>query len=99
MSQEHLLLPNTMPDITLYFLQASRSIRTAWQLEELGLDYKLEFSERENGKAPQHFKDASSDALGKFPLLKDGELVVGESGAIAEYVCCSEAFAILLMLR
>ncbi|KAI5199371.1 benzoate 4-monooxygenase cytochrome-like protein P450 [Aureobasidium subglaciale] len=77
----------TMPDITLYFLQASRSIRTAWQLEELGLDYKLEFSERESNKAPQHFKDSAGDALGKFPLLKDGDLLVGESGAIAEYLC------------
>lgn len=75
-----------MPDITLYFLQASRCIRTAWQLEELGLDYKVEFTERENGKAPQHFKDNSGDALGKFPLLKDGDLTVAESGAIAEYV-------------
>jgi hypothetical protein len=75
-----------MPDITLYFLQASRCIRTAWQLEELDLDYKLEFTERENGKAPQHFKDNSGDALGKFPLIKDGDLIVGESGAIAEYI-------------
>lgn len=75
-----------MPELTLYFLQASRSIRSAWQLEELGLDYKLEFSERENQKAPQHFKDNSGDALGKFPLLKDGDLTIPESGAIAEYV-------------
>lgn len=75
-----------MPDITLYFLQASRCIRTAWQLEELGLGYKVEFTERENGKAPQHFKDNSGDALGKFPLIKDGSLTVAESGAIAEYV-------------
>lgn len=75
-----------MPEITLYFLQASRCIRTAWQLEELGLGYTLEFTDRENGKAPQHFKEASGDALGKFPLIKDGELIVTESGAIAEYV-------------
>lgn len=81
-----LLNPTTMPDITLYFLQASRCIRTAWQLEELDLDYTLEFTDRENGKAPQHFKEASGDALGKFPLIKDGELIVTESGAIAEYV-------------
>lgn len=73
-----------MPELTLFFLQASRSIRTAWQLEELNLDYKLEFSERENQKAPQSFKDSSGDALGKFPLLKDGDLTVAESGAIAE---------------
>ncbi|GAB7351171.1 hypothetical protein MBLNU459_g1621t1 [Dothideomycetes sp. NU459] len=76
-----------MPQLTLYFLQASRSIRTAWQLEELGLDYDVKFSNREQNKAPQAFKDGSGDALGKFPLLKDGELSIAESGAIAEYLC------------
>lgn len=75
-----------MPDLTLYFLQASRSIRTAWILEELKLDYKLEFAERENGMASQAFKKKSGDAMGKFPLLTDGELTIGESGAQAEYV-------------
>ena len=74
------------PNLTLYFLQASRSIRTAWQLEELGLDYKVEFSDRDNQKAPQHFKDSSGDGLGKFPVLQDDGLVISESGAIAEYV-------------
>lgn len=73
------------PNLTLYFLQASRCIRTAWQLEEMRLDYTLAFSDRENGLAPQHFKGNSGDTLGKFPLLKDGDLTVGESGAIAEY--------------
>lgn len=74
------------PNITLYFLQASRSIRTAWQLEELGLDYKLEFSNREGNAAPAHFKQSSGDNLGKFPYLIDGDIGVGESGAIAECV-------------
>lgn len=73
-----------MSDLTLYFLQASRSIRTAWLLEELGLDYKLEFAERENGIASQSFKEKSGDALGKFPYLLDGELGIAESGAQAE---------------
>ncbi|KAL1297046.1 hypothetical protein AAFC00_004635 [Neodothiora populina] len=76
-----------MPNITLYFLQASRSIRTAWQLEELNLDYKVEFADREGNKAPQHFKTSSGDTLGKFPVLKDDDLTVAESGAIAEYLC------------
>ena len=35
------------PDITLYFLQSSRSIRIAWLLEELGLDYKVVCFDRE----------------------------------------------------
>lgn len=46
-----------MPDLTLHFLQVSRSIRIPWLLEELGLDYKLETYDREdNGLAPTAFK-------------------------------------------
>ncbi len=74
------------PDITLYFLQASRSIRIAWLLEELGLEYKNVFFPRENNKAPADFKTQSGNTLGKAPCLKDGGLTIGESGAITEYV-------------
>jgi glutathione S-transferase len=74
-----------MPTITLWFLQASRCIRTAWLLEELGLDYDVKFSDRVNGKAPEDFKFASGNPLGKFPTLQDGTLTVYESGAISEY--------------
>ena len=72
-----------MPNIKLYFLQASRSIRTAWQLEELGLDYDIEFSPRVNKVAPPEFKEKAGD-LGKFPTLVDKGLFVYESGAICE---------------
>ncbi|PVH78607.1 glutathione S-transferase [Cadophora sp. DSE1049] len=75
-----------MSNITLYFLQASRSIRIAWLLEELHLPYKNIFYPRENNKAPAAFKKESGSALGKAPVLKDGELVVVESGAISEYL-------------
>lgn len=75
-----------MPQITLYFLQASRCIRSAWLLEELGLDYELKFADRVNQKAPDEFKLASGNPLGKFPTLKDGDLVIYESGNINECV-------------
>ncbi|KAK5160815.1 glutathione S-transferase [Cryomyces antarcticus] len=75
-----------MPDITLYFLQASRSIRIAWLLEELGVAYRVEAWERENNKAPADFKAAASTALGKAPVLRDGELTILESGAITDYL-------------
>jgi glutathione S-transferase len=77
-----------MPTITLWFLQGSRSIRTAWLLEELNLDYTLKFSDRVNGKAPEDFKTASQNPLGKFPTLQDGDLTIYESGAINEYATC-----------
>lgn len=59
--------------IKLHFLQASRCIRTAWQLQELGLPYDVTFSERINGTgpAPPEFKKAGG-GLGKFPTLVDG---------------------------
>ena len=76
-----------MPDITLYFLQASRSIRIAWLLEELGLDYRVEAYDRESsGFAPAAFKQACGTDLGKAPVLKDGSLILQESGAITECV-------------
>ena len=77
-----------MPNITLYFLQASRAIRIAWLLEELKLDYKCEFSNRENGVAPSAFKEAimkAGNPLGKSPTLVEDDIVISESGAISEY--------------
>jgi len=73
------------PQITLYFLQASRCIRIAWILEELGLDYELKYADREQGRAPEWIKQEAG-GLGKFPTLKDGELLLYESGNIAEYI-------------
>ena len=72
-----------MPPITLWFLQASRSIRNAWLLEALGLEYNVKFSNREGGLAPDAFKQAAG-GLGKFPMLQDGDVTVGESGLITE---------------
>jgi glutathione S-transferase len=74
-----------MPPITLYFLQTSRCIRTAWLLEELGLEYELKFADRTAAsRAPDEFKKESGNPLGKFPTLRDGDLLIHESGAITE---------------
>jgi glutathione S-transferase len=79
-----------MPDsnITLYFLNSSRAIRVAWLLEELGLPHEAICADRApNGLAPAEFKSQIPNALGKSPTIKDGSLVVTESGAILEYLC------------
>lgn len=78
--------PAGSPDLTLYFLQASRSIRVAWLLEELKLPYKNVFYPREKNKAPASFKGDSGNTLAKAPALKDGDLLLAESGAITECV-------------
>lgn len=71
--------------ITIYHLSSSRSERIVWLMEELGLDYKLEVFQREpNGAAPQPMKDMH--ALGKAPLIRDGDTVLAESGAIVDYI-------------
>ncbi|EME79658.1 uncharacterized protein MYCFIDRAFT_142152 [Pseudocercospora fijiensis CIRAD86] len=73
-----------MSSIKLFFLQASRSIRTAWQLEELGLNYELKFAPRENGVAPPAFKKEAG-GLGKFPSLEDEGIMYYESGDPQRY--------------
>lgn len=87
-----------MSSIKLYFLQASRCIRTAWQLEELGLDYEVKFAPRENGVAPPAFKKEAG-GLGKFPSLEDEGIMYYESGNICEYVTAtSKIFCTALQL-
>ena len=71
--------------ITIYHLETSRSERIVWLMEELGLDYKLEIHPREStGAAPPPLK--AIHPLGKAPLIRDGDAVLAESGAIVEYI-------------
>lgn len=71
--------------ITLYQLRPSRSERIAWLLEEAGVEYEVEAIDREpTFRAPQSARDIHP--LGKFPMLRDGDRVIVESGAIVEYL-------------
>ena len=71
--------------ITVYHLSTSRSERIVWLMEELGLPYKLETFEREpTGAAPKVMKELH--ALGKAPMIRDGDTLLAESGAIVDYI-------------
>ena len=71
--------------ITVYHLSKSRSERIVWLMEELGLEYALEVFQREpNGAAPPPMK--ALHALGKAPVIRDGDTVLAESGAIVDYI-------------
>lgn len=72
--------------IVVHHLNNSRSQRILWLLEELGLDYEV----------VKHWRDATTNLapasvrevhpLGKLPVIRDGEVLLPESGAIMEYI-------------
>lgn len=72
--------------ITVHHLNNSRSHRILWLLEELDVDYEIEFYERhpKTMLAPKKLRDLHP--LGKAPVVTDGDRVLAESGAILEYL-------------
>jgi glutathione S-transferase len=71
--------------ITVCHLKNSRSTRILWLLEELGLEYQVEYFQRDPGmRAPAAM--TAIDGLGRSPIVRmDGE-VLGESGAIIDLI-------------
>ena len=69
--------------IKLWFAPRTRAVRIAWLLEELGLSYDLERVEFER-TATAFF--AQKTPLGKLPVIEDAGVLIGESGAIVEYI-------------
>ena len=71
--------------ITIYHLESSRSERIVWLMEELGLPYALQiFPRNPNGAAPDALK--AIQPLGRAPVIRDGDTVLAESGAIVDYI-------------
>ena len=72
--------------IEVHHLNASRSRRITWLLEELGLDYELVMYRRDEKTrlAPPELK--AIHPLGKAPVIRDNGVVVFESGAIVDYL-------------
>ena len=68
--------------IKLYHAPRTRSVRVRWLLEELGVPYDL---------VPVTFKPpmktfSQDTPFGKLPAIVDGDVTIGESGAIVEYI-------------
>lgn len=75
--------------ITVYHLENSRSERVIWLMEELGLPYDLQrFAREPTMAAPDVLK--TINPLGKAPMIRDGDSVIIESGAILEYIANRE---------
>jgi glutathione S-transferase len=72
--------------LTVHHLGHSQSERIVWLCEELGLNYELKLYERraDNRLAPPEYK--ALHPMGTAPVITDGALVLGESGAICAYL-------------
>ena len=72
--------------LVVHHLENSRSQRILWLLEELGVEYEIQFYERdkETSLAPPEL--IAVHPLGKSPVITDDDITVAESGAIAEYL-------------
>ena len=73
--------------LTIHHLGISQSERIVWLCEELEIDYALKRYERraDNRLAPDDYK--ALHPMGIAPVITDGDLVLGESGAICDYLC------------
>ena len=72
--------------VIVHHLNNSRSQRLLWLLEELGVLYDIKHYQRDPKTmlAPPELRKVH--ALGKSPVITDGEVTLAESGAIMEYV-------------
>lgn len=76
--------------LTVHHLRISQSERIVWLCKELGIEYDLKLYDRrsDNRLAPDEYK--ALHPMGMAPVIEDDSggstLVLGESGAIAEYI-------------
>ncbi len=72
--------------LTVHHLGRSQSERIVWICEELGIDYELKRYERDpvTRLAPPEYK--ALHPIGTAPVIFDDGAVIGESGAIIEYI-------------
>ena len=71
--------------LKVHFVAGTRAGRIVWLLEELGLEYtvnSMPFT-KDGLKSNEH---RERHALGRVPVLEDGDISIFESGAIVDYV-------------
>ena len=71
--------------LKVHFVAGTRAGRVVWLLEELGLEYEVNVMPftKEGLKSQEH---RARHALGRVPVLEDGDISIFESGAIIDYV-------------
>lgn len=73
------------PDLKIYHMKGSRSLRVTWLLEELGMPYSTEILGFDLGNAGgDEYRKVYP--LNKVPALMDGETSMFERVAIMQYI-------------
>jgi glutathione S-transferase len=72
--------------ILIHHLGISQSDRIVWLCEELGVPYEIKYYERDptTRLAPAAYRALTP--FGTAPVITDGDVVLGESAAIVEYI-------------
>src|SRR3954463_6208923 len=74
-----------MPDLTIWGVGTSRTIRPHWAMQELGLPYKtMPIGPRTGETKTEEYTKLNPRQ--KVPLLQDGDFCIGESAAIVAYL-------------
>ena len=68
--------------LTIYHVPRTRSLRVIWLCEEMGVPYEVKTEVF--GQPSPEFLEANP--LGAFPGIRDGDVLMGESTAIMQYV-------------
>jgi glutathione S-transferase len=72
--------------LTLHHLGHSQSERIVWLCEELGIPYELKKYQRDAATRLSPPELLALTPMGTAPVITDGEWVLGESGAIMDYL-------------
>src|SRR3954454_2488027 len=72
--------------LTIHHLRKSQSERIIWLCEELGLPYELKCYDRDPVTMLASPAYKALHPAGTAPVITDGDLVLGESGAIMDYI-------------
>src|SRR6202048_290318 len=73
------------PDLTLWGVGTSRTIRPHWAMHELGLSYTTKPIGPRTGETKTD-EYTRLNPRQKVPLLQDGDFCIGESAAIVAYL-------------
>jgi glutathione S-transferase len=72
--------------LTVHHLGKSQSERIVWLCEELGLPYELKVHDRDPKTRLAQADYKALHPIGAAPVIRDGDVVLAESGAIVEYI-------------